>query len=278
MKKLCSIIGILILVTACSYEKPKKESVMEHMDHGSMQMAPIANAGWSLDDESQAGNISFVVKKDGEPWKEFDIQHEKRMHLIVVRSDLTNFQHLHPAMKSDGTWTVPFTPPVEGTYWIYADFVATGEGNHVLRFERTYGEGTKETYQAEELPFQNDFSGFSDGVKRTVDGIDVWMGVVQITADTPDGFAVQVNFAMRDAKGKDLRLQQYLGANGHSVWISTTGEYVHLHPLEYVGYKKGDWPVFYLDLNPKATYRSFTQFKINGILHTAIFDWPFPQR
>ena len=33
--------------------------------------------------------------------------HTKRMHLIVVRRDLTGFQHLHPEMAADGTWAVP---------------------------------------------------------------------------------------------------------------------------------------------------------------------------
>ena len=39
--------------------------------------------------------------------RDFDVEHEKRMHLIVVRRDLTGFQHLHPAQAADGTWTAP---------------------------------------------------------------------------------------------------------------------------------------------------------------------------
>ncbi|MEK8109242.1 hypothetical protein NKG94_40115 [Micromonospora sp. M12] len=31
------------------------------------------------------------------------------MHLIVVRRDLTGYQHLHPTMAKDGTWSVPLT-------------------------------------------------------------------------------------------------------------------------------------------------------------------------
>ena len=36
--------------------------------------------------------------------------HEKRMHLIVVRRDLTGFQHLHPEQAADGTWTHAAAP------------------------------------------------------------------------------------------------------------------------------------------------------------------------
>ena len=39
--------------------------------------------------------------------RDFDVEHEKRMHLIVARRDLTGFQHLHPEQAADGTWTTP---------------------------------------------------------------------------------------------------------------------------------------------------------------------------
>lgn len=38
-----------------------------------------------------------------------DAEHTKRMHLIVVRRDLTRFQHLHPTQSGDGTWSTPLT-------------------------------------------------------------------------------------------------------------------------------------------------------------------------
>jgi hypothetical protein len=33
--------------------------------------------------------------------------HEKQLHLIVVRRDMVAFQHVHPVMDNDGTWSVP---------------------------------------------------------------------------------------------------------------------------------------------------------------------------
>ena len=44
------------------------------------------------------------------------------MHLIVVRRDLTGYQHLHPTMTPDGTWRVPLTLPDPGVWRAYADF------------------------------------------------------------------------------------------------------------------------------------------------------------
>src|SRR4051812_49912430 len=38
--------------------------------------------------------------------RDFDVEHTRRMHLIVARRDLTGFQHLHPRMAADGTWSI----------------------------------------------------------------------------------------------------------------------------------------------------------------------------
>ena len=35
----------------------------------------------------------------------FEVEAERRLHLILVRRDLTGYQHLHPAMAADGTWS-----------------------------------------------------------------------------------------------------------------------------------------------------------------------------
>lgn len=48
--------------------------------------------------------------------------HEKEMHLILVRRDLSSFQHLHPTRDSGGTWTATAELSAAGTYRLFADF------------------------------------------------------------------------------------------------------------------------------------------------------------
>ncbi|MGH3587045.1 MAG: hypothetical protein ACRDQ0_12055, partial [Pseudonocardia sp.] len=67
-----------------------------------------------------------IVGPDGAPVTAFDVEHDKRMHLIVVRRDTTGFQHVHPEMAADGTWSVPLTLPAGGSYRAFADFAPTG--------------------------------------------------------------------------------------------------------------------------------------------------------
>jgi hypothetical protein len=70
-----------------------------------------------------------VTGPDGAAVTAFDEEHDKRMHLIVVRRDGTGFQHVHPEMAADGTWNVPLTLPAAGSYRAFADFTpANGTG------------------------------------------------------------------------------------------------------------------------------------------------------
>ena len=52
----------------------------------------------------------------------FEVEAQRRLHLIVVRRDLTGYQHLHPAMAADGTWSVPLEVRAAGAYRVFADF------------------------------------------------------------------------------------------------------------------------------------------------------------
>ena len=55
-----------------------------------------------------------IVDGRGRTVRDFDVEHTKRMHFIVVRRDMTGFQHLHPTENADGTWSLPVTLPAAG--------------------------------------------------------------------------------------------------------------------------------------------------------------------
>ena len=73
-----------------------------------------------------------IVDEHGATVRDFDVEHAKRMHLIVARRDLTGFQHLHPS------W--PPTAPgravrldAAGSYRLFADFSHDDEPTHARR-------------------------------------------------------------------------------------------------------------------------------------------------
>src|SRR5690349_15439802 len=63
-----------------------------------------------------------VVGPDGAPVTRYTESHDKELHLIVVRRDLSGFQHVHPTRQTDGTWSVPLAVAAPGQYRVLADF------------------------------------------------------------------------------------------------------------------------------------------------------------
>ena len=70
--------------------------------------------------------VSFTIEgPDGNPVTEYDVEHEKELHLIAVRRDFSGFQHVHPEM-ADGRHLVDDARPDAGQWRLFADFKATG--------------------------------------------------------------------------------------------------------------------------------------------------------
>ena len=66
---------------------------------------------------------------DGSVLRDYDVEHERRLHLIVAgRSPNTHFLHLHPSQRPDGAWTVSVRLPTNGSYRVFADFTTGGSG------------------------------------------------------------------------------------------------------------------------------------------------------
>src|SRR4028118_1110033 len=89
-------------------------------------------AAWKPEDSGgRAGTLEFrILDSDDRAVRDFDEQHDRAMHLMVTRRDLTHYRHLHPSMGDDGTWSAPLTFPESGPYRAFADLVAAGARPH----------------------------------------------------------------------------------------------------------------------------------------------------
>ena len=52
--------------------------------------------------------------------------HEKKIHLIVVSTDLSYFRHLHPDADTGGKYSIRIAFPHGGHYLLFADYKAQG--------------------------------------------------------------------------------------------------------------------------------------------------------
>lgn len=57
---------------------------------------------------SAADHRFAITGPDGRAVTDFAVDQTKQMHFYAIRSDLTGFQHLHPTMAADGTWSAPW--------------------------------------------------------------------------------------------------------------------------------------------------------------------------
>ena len=197
--------------------------------------------------------LGFRILDDaGSPVRSFDVAHERRMHLIVARRDLTGFWHLHPEMDAAGTWRVPIDGPSDGRYRVFADFEHEGE-KRTLATDLTIGDGG----HARPLPP-------AATTARTLDGYEVQL---KTTGHLAPGTESELAFDVTRG-GREVEIEPYLGAGGHLVAIRKTDlAYLHVHALPL-----GEGPLRFMTEFPDAgTYRLFLQFKEGGRVHTAPF-------
>ncbi len=227
----------------------------------------VSSAGYTLTPlasefaAGRPGQLRFQVRDaQRRPVTRFAIVHDKPMHLIVVRRDLTGYQHLHPTMAADGTWSVPLTLAQPGLWRAYADFTVVADNGAQTAVTLGTDLVAPGDYRPRPLP--------GPATSTTVDGFTVgYQGTPQSGATVPLTFRV-------DGAGGAAPLERYLGAYGHLVALRE-GDlgYLHVHPeTELVdGQIK-----FWLTTPGPGRYRLYLDFQVNAEVRTAEFTLTVP--
>jgi hypothetical protein len=193
-------------------------------------------------------NVAFrIVDRGGQTVRDFDVEHTKRMHVIVVRRDMAGFQHVHPTQRADGSWSVPVTLRKPGSYRVFADFSVAGKAYTVADDVTVDG-----TVRSQQLP-------------APVDGVNVDGMRVSMTEGASDaGGEAELGFEVtRD--GEPVAIEDYLGAKGHLVALRQGDlAFLHVHPDENALKFMATFPT-------AGNYRLFLQFQTDGRVHTAAF-------
>ena len=193
-----------------------------------------------------------IADAHGETVRHFDVEHTKRMHVIVARRDLTGFQHLHPSQRADGAWEVPVALRDAGSYRLFADFSRDGEPRTLATDLRVDGRA-----DLRDLPAPAP-SVVSDG------GYDVELAA----AGAHPGEEAGLRFRIR-RDGKPVSTEDYLGAGGHLVALREGDlAFLHVHPTKEAG---SDEIGFAATFPTEGRYRLFLQFQVGGEVQTAAF-------
>jgi hypothetical protein len=231
----------------------------------------------------QAGkptHLSLIVteQKVGEPIKQFDIVHDKLMHLVIVNSeDLSHFAHIHPKLnKETGIFHIDHTFAKAGKYKMWTDVKPKG-GMQIL---------TAFAFNVEGQPVHSPATIAKEQtlVKKVMADEQSY----QVTLDFQPkpliaARSVTMTFEIRDANRKPIsNLEPLMAAGGHCVIIGAGGhEFLHVHPAEEVTDNVASWrggpSVSFLANFPKpGLYRAWGQFQHEGRLLTADFTFEVP--
>jgi hypothetical protein len=196
---------------------------------------------------------------DGAPVTRYLPTHERDLHLIVVRRDLTGYQHVHPALGADGVWRTPLRVATAGQYRVFADFRPADRPGALTLGTDVPAAGR---YVPVALP----------AVSRVahVDGY-----TVELAGDLTPGTASRLVLRVSRDGRPITDLQPYLGAFGHLVTLRAGDlAYLHTHPDGVPGDGRtpsGPAVVFQADVPSAGSYRLYLDFRHDGVVHTAEF-------
>lgn len=224
----------------------------------------------------QPTRFTFRIKdSSGGVFKKYEVAHEKLMHFIGVRKDLTNFLHLHPEYdEATGEFTVNIPFSDDGPYRLFPDFtpgIDNPDKQPVTLFTDVEV-GNPSNYLAQSVVADTDN-------KKTY-------GDYESTFDFPQEIQKEkeLTFGISIAKNGQpvTNLENYLGALGHSVILKEgTLDFIHTHALSTTSQEntsaghamqgsqndskdRGPKIEFSATFPKSGVYKIFTQFQHEG--------------
>jgi hypothetical protein len=255
------------------------ETTAGHGGHDSGEGQPAASAGEAVPGGLQISQDGYtlvaertlldgtpgapfrfrIAGPDGAAVREFELDHERELHLIVVGRDLRRYAHLHPSRASDGTWSVDLPRLAPGAYRAFADFAVAGGPELTLGVDLTVPGATRSTA----VP--------PAATTATVDDYEV-----ALAGSPTAGSDSELELTVTRGGEPVTDLSPYLGAAGHLVAIRAGDlAYLHVHPLDETE-RTGPTVRFAVDVPSAGDYRLFFDFSHEGGVRTAAFTVHVP--
>jgi len=189
---------------------------------------------------------------------DFDLVHERPMHLFLVRRDLAYFAHEHPEIVSPGVFRMRYKFPAPGEYRLFADVAPKDAGSQVVTTKLSVRPGAAEPPPPSPMPS-------SPVLQARAEGVAVELELPQ--GGLVAGRSSTVTARLSDAKGRPVEnLEPWLGALAHLILIQQDAEtFAHAHPDERepsLG-RNGRIP-FLVRLPKPGLYRGWLQFQRGG--------------
>jgi hypothetical protein len=268
----CLIVaGLALVLDACNLGTSSTSATSSPPSSAALSLGLVSSSeGYTFESSmttlpaGSGGTYRFqIIGPDGKPvtQPDFIVSETKLLHFYAIRGDVTDFNHIHPSLAPDGTWSTTTAEPLKlepGPYRVFAQFEARDAQGliHNLILSRTLD--VPGNYQPTPVPAP---SGAAQ-----VDGYT-------ITISPPSGTGAMVaHFTFNGAPVTNL--QPYLGSWAHlSAFQEGTLGFGHLHPLEapQTPSQFGGPDLTFHAHFFQGTFRVYLEFETGGILHTAAF-------
>jgi hypothetical protein len=286
MKRDLIIIIILSLFLGGVFLFVTKSSPSKQPHHDAMNAQQTINKDYSMQllspkkivPEEQTEIRYKIMDTTGAVLKDFSVEHDNIMHFISVRTDLQDFQHVHPDYnKNTHEFSTPIVFPGNGTYRLLADFTPaqTNEGITTTQ-DITVGDAT--AYDKQEVKPDMETTKTEGDYEFTYDIPET------IQAGKPTTILITVN-----RNGQPLKdMEKYLGAQAHGILFKKDMlDFAHLHAMgEEMTHvmdgktmtMQGPLPtgpeiMFSYTFPSPGIYKLFTQFQVAGEVITT--DYTF---
>jgi uncharacterized membrane protein len=217
--------------------------------------------------------LRFTPMHQDKVLRDLALVHEHLLHLIVVSSDLSYFDHVHPVLQPDGSLTLPYTFPHRGSFLLFADITPAGQRGQVFRLPVL----VRDPQPTEELLTSMSPIVPSPALCKPLADDPSMTAELVFLPRTPTA-GLHAGFFFRLTRGglpvNDL--EPYIGAMGHCVIISEdTQTYLHCHPEQLLAPdapSRGGPDISFHTIFPRpGRYKIWGQFKRGG--HVIVADF-----
>jgi hypothetical protein len=214
--------------------------------------------------------LRFVPLRDGRLLRNLTVVHEHPLHLMVVSSDFTFFDHVHPSLQPDDSLALSYAFATPGQYLLYADVAPAGGRSQVFRLpvivrgQRGDGDGEPEVTAS-----HPDLAP-SPSLSKAVDSDPSMTAELRFQPRSPVA-GIETHFLVRFSKdGRPVNdLEPYIGAMAHGVFLSGDSDvYLHCHPEQLTSpeptARSGPDVPFATFFPRPGLYKLWVQFKRQG--------------
>jgi Domain of unknown function (DUF5122) beta-propeller len=176
--------------------------------------------------------LRFLIfqPKTGEQVKRFNIVYDKPFHLFIISEDLEYYDHSHPTLQTDGSFTIKTSLPQAGRYKVFCEFFPTDGTPQVIQQSLITADFHTGGHHVAATSLVPDKS-----LRKTLDGVrfELKLAPSEPVAGQP---TLLRYYLVDDKTGLPVKnLQPYLGAWGHTATISEDGnEFLHSHPTRLI--------------------------------------------